>query len=254
VLSIRRQGKQDVSQHLKDESYLYNDLNKLSSQIMQLPNTRTIVADEYNDNWIDRLFIWLFSRKISQALGAGTTVGGYGGFVDLSQQVTQGRNARAQQALIAQVLQSLVPAPVLWAIRTFSAPTRLVCVLNAWFATQMFIWLVGPCEVAMAEVDLPDGTVRSQSSAVQIKKCRYLVESSCVGTCVNLCKVPTQNFFTEKFGIPLTMTPNFEDFSCKMIFGQLASPMENDEVYRQPCLTDYCPTASAALAACPKLT
>jgi Beta-carotene isomerase D27-like, C-terminal len=221
---------------------------------MPLPAARTIFADEYHDNWIDRLFIWLFSRKISQALGSDTIISGYAGFVDLSQQVMQGRNALEQQTLIAQVLQSLVPAPVLWAIRTFSAPTQLVCVLNAWFATQLFIWLVGPCEVAVAEVDLPDGTVRSQSSAVQIKKCRYLVESGCVGTCVNLCKVPTQNFFTEKFGIPLTMTPNFEDFSCKMIFGQLASLPEIDEVYRQPCLGVYCPTASGAAAACPKLT
>jgi hypothetical protein len=220
---------------------------------MPLSNTRTIIADEYYDNWIDRLFIWLFSRKISQALGAGTTIGGYGGFVDLSQQVMQERNALEQQALIAQVLQSLVPTPVLWAIRTFFTPTRLVCELNAWFATQLFIWLVGPCEVAVADVNLPDGTIRSQSSAVQIKKCRYLVESGCVGTCVNLCKVPTQTFFTEKFGIPLTMTPNFEDFSCKMVFGQIASPPEIDEVYRQPCLSAYCPTASGMMAACPKL-
>jgi Beta-carotene isomerase D27-like, C-terminal len=220
---------------------------------MPTPALPIIIPDEYHDNWIDRLFIWLFSRKISQALGAGTTVGGYGGFVDLSQQVMQERNALEQQALIAQVLQSLVPAPVLWAIRTFSAPTQLVCVLNAWFATQMFIWLVGPCDVAVADVDLPNGTVRSQSSAVQIKKCRYLVESGCVGTCVNLCKVPTQTFFTEKFGIPLTMTPNFEDFSCKMVFGQIASPPEIDEVYRQPCLSAYCPTASGPMAACPKL-
>ncbi len=221
---------------------------------MPVPTIPSIIPDEYHDNWIDRLFIWLFSRKISQALGKSTTVGGYGGFVDLSQQVMQGRTAAQQQVLIAEVLQSLVPAPVLWAIRTFSAPTRLVCVLNAWFATKMFVWLVGACEVAAAEVDLPDGTVRSQFSAVQIKKCRYLVESGCVGTCVNLCKVPTQTFFTEKFGIPLTMTPNFEDFSCQMIFGQAAATPEIDEVYRQPCLGTYCPTASGTVAVCPKLT
>lgn len=221
---------------------------------MPMVATPMIIADEYQDNWIDRLFIWLFSRKISQALQTGTTLGGYDGFVDLSQQVMQGRNALAQQALIAQVLQSLVPAPVLWAIRTFTAPTKLVCELNAWFATKMFIWLVGACEVAMAEVNLPNRNVRSQSSAVQIKKCRYLVESGCVGTCVNLCKVPTQTFFTEKFGIPLTMTPNFEDFSCKMIFGQIAPSIETDEVYQQSCLGAYCPTASGLAAACPKLS
>jgi hypothetical protein len=218
------------------------------------PNTlQPVTKDEYNDNLIDRLFIWLFSHKMAQALSTRTKFSGYSGFVDLSKQIMQGRNAQEQQVIVAQVLQSLVPVPVLWAIRTFSSPTKLVCVLNAWFATQMFEWLVGPCEVAEAEIDLPDGTVRSQPSAVYIKKCRYLVDSGCVGMCVNMCKVPTQEFFTEKFGIPLTMTPNFEDLSCKMIFGQLPPTPETDPAYTQSCLKNQCPTARLSTTACPKL-
>ena len=220
---------------------------------MQSKTVPTIVKDDYNDNLIDRLFIWLFSHKMSQALGAGTKVSGYGGFVDLSKQIMQGRNAQQQQVIVARVLQSLVPAPVLWAIRTFFAPTRLVCVLNAWFAAQMFEWLVGPCQVAEANVDLVDGTVRSQPSAVQIEKCRYLAESGCVGMCVNMCKVPTQEFFTKKFGIPLTMTPNFEDLSCKMIFGQIPSPPETDAAYNQPCLERQGSTVRRVTTACHKL-
>ncbi|BBC24349.1 DUF4033 domain-containing protein [Pseudanabaena sp. ABRG5-3] len=215
---------------------------------------QTIVKDKYNDNFIDRLFIWLFSSKMAKALGKGTEIEGYAGFVDLSKQIMQGRNAQEQQVIVAKVLQSLVPSPALWAIRTFFSPTRLVCVLNAWFAAQMFEWLVGPCEVAEAEIDLVDGTVRSQPSAVHIKKCRYLVDSGCVGMCVNMCKVPTQTFFTEEFGIPLTMTPNFEDLSCKMIFGQLPPDPEVDPAYEQSCLEYQCPTASLATTACPKLS
>ena len=174
---------------------------------MQPKALQPIAKDEYKDNLVDRMFIWLFSLKMSQALGKGTEIGGYDGFVELSKQIMLGRNAQEQQIIVAKVLQSLVPSPALWAIRTFFAPTRLVCVLNAWFATKMFEWLVGPCELAEAEIILEDGTLRSQPSAVQIKKCRYLVDSGCVGMCVNMCKVPTQEFFTEKFGIPLTMTP-----------------------------------------------
>jgi hypothetical protein len=219
---------------------------------MQSKAIPAIVKDEYDDSWIDRIFIWLFSRKISQALGATTQVSGYGGFVDLSKQVMQGRNAQAQQQIIDRVLQSLVPAPVLWAIRTFFSPTRLVCVLNAWFAAQMFEWLVGAAEVVDAEVDLPDGATRLQPSGVYIKKCRYLAESGCVGMCVNMCKVPTQKFFTEQFEIPLTMTPNFEDLSCTMVFGQLAPIPAIDPAYQQPCLESQCPTATGAVV-CPKL-
>ena len=217
---------------------------------MQQKAVPTIVTDEYNDNILDRLFIWLFSHKMSQALGSGTKLSGYSGVVDLSRQIMQGRNAQQQQIVVAQILQSFVPVPIVWAIRTFFAPTRLVCVLNAWFAARLFGWLVGPCEVAEAEIDLPDGTVRSQPSAVQIKKCRYLADSGCVGMCVNMCKVPTQAFFTEKFGIPLTMTPNFEDLSCKMTFGQIPPPPELDDAHQQPCLEQQ---GSGRLAACPKL-
>lgn len=220
---------------------------------MQSKSVETIAKDEYNDNLIDRLFIWLFSLKIAQALGGSSTVSGYGGFVDLSKQVMQGRNATEQQLIIDRVLQSLVPAPVLWGIRTFFAPTRLVCVLNAWFAAKMFGWLVGSCEVAEAEVDLVDGSTRSQPSGVYIKKCRYLAESSCVGMCVNMCKAPTQKFFTEKFGIPLSMTPNFEDLSCTMVFGQVAPIPAMDEAYTQPCLELQCPTARQGTTPCPKL-
>ena len=209
-------------------------------------------ADTYDDNLLDRLFIWLFSHKMSNALGEGTDVEGYSGFVDLSKKIMQGRDASEQQNVVARVLQSLVPAPVLWVIRTVFSPTRLVCVLNAWFAAQMFEWLVGPCEVADAEVITESGEVRSQPSAVQIEKCRYLEESQCVGMCVNMCKLPTQTFFTEKFGIPLTMTPDFEDLSCTMVFGQTPPPVQKDEASKQPCL-QACDSKNASASTCPKV-
>lgn len=37
---------------------------------------------------------------------------------------------------------------------------------------------------------------------------RYLEHSGCVGMCVNMCKIPTQEFFTNSLGMPLTMTPS----------------------------------------------
>jgi hypothetical protein len=207
----------------------------------------------YNDNLFDQLFIWLFSQKMSRVLGSRTTLRGYDGFVDLSLQMAKGRDAQAQQAVIAVVLQSLVPSPVLAAIRYLFSPTRLVCELNAWFATQLFVWLVGPCEVRSVEVKDPQGNVTTQRSGVHIKKCRYLEQSGCVGLCVNLCKLPTQTFFTEGFGIPLTMTPKFEDLSCEMVFGQVPPELETEAVYHQSCLADRCETANSQAIACPKV-
>jgi hypothetical protein len=213
---------------------------------MNIPEPST-----YNDNLIDRLFIGLFSYKMAKAVGNSTALPGYDGFVDLSKQIMQGRNAQQQQQLVAIVLQSLVPAPVLWGIRTFFSPTRWVCESNAWFAARLFSWLVGPCQVKA--IDLDTTPPRSQHSGVHIEKCRYLEQSGCVGMCINMCKLPTQSFFTEKFGIPLTMIPNFEDLSCEMIFGQIPPPLETEAAYQQPCLHDRCELATPRSAACPKV-
>ena len=207
----------------------------------------------YHDSLLERLFIALFSHKMAKALGTKSFKSGYGGFVELSKQIMVGRSPKEQQALVAIVLQSLIPAPVLWGIRTFFSPTQWVCEWNAWFATQLFEWLVGPCEVTTVDINTKDGGVRTQTSNVHIKKCRYLEQSCCVGLCVNMCKLPTQTFFSQKFGIPLTMTPNFEDLSCDMAFGQPPPPLEEEAVYDQPCFTTDCTTAVSKAPACPNV-
>ncbi|WP_204140804.1 DUF4033 domain-containing protein [Halomicronema sp. CCY15110] len=208
---------------------------------------------EYQDGLFDRLFIRLFSRKMANAVGEKTAMKGYDGFVDLSQKIMRGRNAAEQQALVAVVLQSLVPAQALWLIRNLFSPTRLVCELNAWFATVLFEWLVGPCEVTEVTVTDDNGEARQQQSGVHIQKCRYLEQSRCVGMCVNMCKLPTQRFFTEDFGIPLTMTPNFEDFSCEMVFGAPPPDLTTEDCYQTPCLVDECTMAAPNARPCPKV-
>lgn len=211
------------------------------------------MKEVYHDNLFDRLFIWLFTRKIAKVLAMPVKLTGYDGFVDLSQQIIQGRNAAEQQEAVAAVLKSLVPAPVLYLIRTLFSPTQLVCELNAWFATVLFEWLVGPCEVKEVEIMGKNGESRKQKSGVHIRKCRYLESSGCVGTCVNLCKLPTQQFFTRDFGIPLTMIPNFEDLSCEMIFGQFPPPLETEAAYTQSCLANSCALAKRETNFCPQV-
>jgi hypothetical protein len=210
----------------------------------------------YHDNRLDRLFIWLFSRKMARVVGQPTIQPGYEGFVALSQRIMEGRNAAEQQALVAQVLQSLVPSPVLWLIRHLFSPGQRVCELNAWFATRLFEWLVGPCQVRQVEVPAsPDPAVawRRQRSGVHIEKCRYLEASGCVAMCINMCKLPTQRFFTEEFGIPLTLTPNFEDLSCEMVFGQPPPALTSEAAYQQPCLAQPCRVAPLQPQPCPRV-
>jgi Beta-carotene isomerase D27-like, C-terminal len=206
----------------------------------------------YHDDRLDRLLIWLFSKKMSKAVGKTTKLKGYDGLVDLSKKIMQGRNAKEQQAIVAKVLNSVVPPAVLTVIRTLFSPTRWVCESNAWFASVLFEWLVGECEVREVEIVGRDRQVRTQKSGVHMKKCRYLEQSGCVGMCINMCKLPTQTFFTQGFGIPLTMTPNFEDLSCEMVFGQLPPPLQEEAAYQQPCLVHQCGVMQS-LEPCPKV-
>ncbi len=43
-------------------------------------------------------------------------------------------------------------------------------------------------------------------------------------------------------GLPLTMTPNYEDFSCQFAFGKTPEGAAQDKAFQAPCLA-ICPTA-----------
>lgn len=67
-------------------------------------------------------------------------------------------------------------------------------------------------------------------------------------------QLPTQKFFTETFGLPLTMKPNFEDLSCEMVFGEYPPPVHEDEVYNEPCFAKNCKLANRdPNLPCPKI-
>ena len=87
-----------------------------------------------------------------------------------------------------------------------------------------------------------DGGIIGTSQGVLVKRCRFLEESGCASVCVNSCKIPTQKFFAEDMGLPLTMTPDYETGECQFSFG-LTPTDESEALARDtPCL-GRCPTA-----------
>ena len=61
--------------------------------------------------------------------------------------------------------------------------------------------------------------------------------------CAKMCKAPTQRFFAEQWGVPLTMSPNFETGECQLVFGEEPIPIEEDPTIPPGCLT-RCPAAT----------
>lgn len=215
---------------------------------------------KYNDGLLERVFMSLFARKMEKfggknkgrspdpEIGKGLFGYDYDSFVEASRRVMLGRNREQQRQVVRQVLLSMLPPAAPQQFRKLFPPTKWAAEFNAAVAVPFFYWLVGPSKVVEVEVN---GV--KQKSGVHIKKCRYLESSGCVGMCVNMCKLPTQDFFTQEFGLPLTMNPNFDDMSCEMIFGQEPPPFEQDPVAKQPCLPRLCSVANPSAGFCHKL-
>jgi hypothetical protein len=244
---------------------------------------------EYADSWLDTLLIGLFTRKLAAAAGVPATLGPagtpvvYSDFVRVARDDIMARSRlspRQQRSMVLKVLLSLMPPGLPALFRALFPPTRMSAELNARVAAATFRWLVGDMELREGEVVISgDGggvggggghqeegggagqagagttgpTTRLQRSVVHIKRCRFLEQSGCAGACVQMCKLPTQEFFAREFGLPLTMTPNFEDLSCDMVFGQAAPSAEEDPALRQPCFRVACPTAVPSAPACPQV-
>ena len=100
---------------------------------------------------------------------------------------------------------------------------------------------MGECEVNDVEID---GGQIGKNQGLLVKRCRFLEESGCASVCVNSCKIPTQNFFMQDMGLPLTMEPNYETYECQFSFGRTPDATTEAVAQSTPCL-QRCPTAGS---------
>lgn len=159
---------------------------------------------------------------------------------------------RSQQ--IADTLSGLVPGPLRILFR-LTGKSRLACELHALLAPLVSGWLVGPARRVEGEVEVvaAGGERRREvwTSSTKIEQCRYFAEAGCRKACVYLCKVPTQRFFEETLGTPLTLTPDFEDGSCVMSFGSVPPPLDEDPIIQATRALGSCCGVAASPAPAP---
>ena len=113
--------------------------------------------------------------------------------------------------------------------------------MNAWATRMVGTWLMGECEINDCEIDSNDGNKIGINQGVLVKRCRFLEETKCASICVNSCKIPTQNFFIEDMGLPLTMTPDYETGECQFSFGLTPTATSEFDAKNTPCLSQ-CPS------------
>ena len=112
----------------------------------------------------------------------------------------------------------------------------------------LFPWLMGPMEgVEEVEVPLPEPLRKTfpflpasvmVPQAVKAERCRFLETAQCASVCVNTCKIPSQAWLREDFGMPIHIQPNYDDFSCVWRFGIEPPPIEEDEAVMVPCFAN----------------
>ena len=220
----------DDEEKEKEDTHEYGILGKSRATYASSGET------SYSDSVYDKFAIALFNAKLAGKIMESTegvlsseakqfSIFSYQRLVYLANEVgVVFKGTDAQRKVVTETLLELIPEIIRILFKKLIKPSNWVDELNSFITVQFFGWLVGPSE----RVPRSDGVL----AAVKLKKCRYLEQSGCVGSCTNFCKVPTENFFKEAFGVDAHLQPNHADGSCVLTFGEKLS---DEEIFSAPC-------------------
>ncbi|XP_068636210.1 beta-carotene isomerase D27, chloroplastic-like [Aristolochia californica] len=211
-------------------SHEVKGLQRVQAVMAKPKEEAALPATVYEDDWFSRTAIRHLSQSVQTTSGIRSGKEGYESLVEAASVIWRNFKTTEQQELVLEALHKAFPDYIFSLIRTLLPPSKATREFFALCTTLFFYWLIGPSEVKASEVD-----GRTERSLVHIKKCRFLEGSNCVGMCINLCKIPSQKFIKDSFGIPVTMVPNFQDMSCEMKYGVEPPAAEDDPAMKQPC-------------------
>jgi len=189
----------------------------------------------FQPSLLDDAFVAAFRWTLQRQSGQVSDIPGFDGMMKelINFRVKQGPDELERvsyQTMIA------LAGPVPFIYKNLFGTLEATPAILAWFAKWLLPFLVGEMSLtSRSEDDLRGG-------GVLVHRCRVLEGSGCKGVCAKMCKVPTQRFFAEQWGVPLTMSPNFETGECSLVFGQEPLPIEEDPTIPAGCLT-RCPAS-----------
>jgi len=188
------------------------------------PDISVDQKSSYNDGPFALAGIEIFRSLMRADIGWKSPRSGYDGLIEECRMLIARKGPEEQQRVVAKSLSKMFVAPRGPELfrKYFSHKPEM----NALITPLVFSWLVGPCKTNRP----PEG-----GYGVLIDKCRFLEESGCKGLCVNMCQQPTQKYFTSTLGLPVRMTPNYDDLSCQMTFGVDPLPLEEDKALSGGC-------------------
>ncbi|MEU3600171.1 beta-carotene isomerase domain-containing protein [Streptomyces sp. NPDC006798] len=162
---------------------------------------------------LDSLFLKKFNEIRVRHLGYRSPYEGWEAFVDSSfhedRRFTDDRElARTVRASYVDFMGGPRTVRLLgrFARRFPRTATRLLTLLTP----GLFRWLVGPME-------------RTGKHELRITGCTFL-GSTTPAICHRICKVPTEEYFTDTLSVPLTLTPDPRTTECRVEFTPYAPP------------------------------
>ncbi|CAM9247587.1 unnamed protein product [Chrysoparadoxa australica] len=192
---------------------------------------RSVLPDDfYRENLLDKVALALFRGLVQRNIGFKSELPGYAGLVEEAQNymVVQGATPEEQQAMVVSCLKTIAGPAVPVVYNLFMAPWPWAPFLTAFFTPPFFKFLVGPNALDVRKDESPGG--------VFVERCRFLEETNCKGLCLNMCKVPTEQFFHDTLGLDMTMSPDFETYECRLSFGLTPAPVDEDPDIPTGCL------------------
>lgn len=122
--------------------------------------------------------------------------------------------------------------PVPFVYRGLFAKAEVSPAVLAWFAKHLLPFLVGDMTLTTDNTNNDS----NREGDLLVERCRVLEGSKCKGICSKMCKVPTKRFFAKRWGVPLSMEPNFETGACQLRFGVVPVELGEDLMILPGCL------------------
>jgi hypothetical protein len=202
---------------------------------------------KYKDNPLDILLLAIFRKLVTKNTGGVTSEKpGIDGLVEQARtfMLQKDQTPEAQHKMVKDTLADLM-TPVLPPFYRIFMSGIVPKVGTEWDGKQIGPWFYAPWLTTiitptffgfLVGPSYPNRRKDGQRGGLVVEKCKFLQESGCKGICLHDCKLPTQQFFQEELGLPLTVSPNFVTQECQWSFGETPVPPSEDESFPKGCL------------------
>jgi hypothetical protein len=217
------------------------------SKIIPLVDDCELDDLKYKDNPLDILLLAVFRKLVTKNTGGVTSdKPGIDGLVEQARtfMLQQGHTPEAQHKMVKDTLADLM-TPVLPPFYRIFMSGIVPKVGTEWDGKQIGPWFYAPWLTTiitptffgfLVGPSYPNRRKDGKRGGLVVEKCKFLQESGCKGICLHDCKLPTQQFFQDELGLPLTVIPNFVTQECQWSFGETPVPPSEDESFPKGCL------------------